>query len=63
MVNMTQQEIVYRTVPVARKLVPRHAVPPIGIETAVREVGELREEVENAFPDYVPDHLRGDISQ
>lgn len=44
----------YRPVPVARKLVPGYGVPPVRVEAAVCEVGDFGEEVEDAFPDYVP---------
>ena len=46
MVNVAEEKVVHGTVPVAGELVPGHAVPPIGVEAAVREEGELGEDVE-----------------
>lgn len=44
------------SIPITRELVPGYGVPPVGVETAVREIGEFGEEVEDTFPDYVPGH-------
>lgn len=54
LVGEPQEEGVYGSVPVARELVPRGAVPPGVVEAAVLEAGEFRQEVEHAFPDYIP---------
>lgn len=54
MVDVAEEEVVDWTVPVACELVPGDGVPPVGVEAAVGEEGELREDVEDAFPDYVP---------
>lgn len=51
---MSQEEVVHRSVPVACELVPGDRVPPVGVEASVGEVGDFGEEVEDAFPDYVP---------
>lgn len=51
---MAQEEDVHRAVPVARELVPGGGVPPVGVEGAVRKEGQFGEEVEDAFPDYIP---------
>lgn len=39
---------------ISSELIPRHAVPPVGVETTVGEVGYFCEKVENTFPDHVP---------
>lgn len=54
MVDVPQEEVVHWAVPVACELVPGDGVPPVGVEAAVGEVGEFGEDVEDAFPDYVP---------
>ena len=54
MVDVPQQEDVHRLVPVPCVLVPGHRVPPVGVETAVGEVGEFGEEVEQGFEEDVP---------
>lgn len=51
---MAEEEIVHRSVPIAGELVPGDAVPPICVESAVGEVGEFREEIENTLPDDIP---------
>lgn len=45
-VDVSQQECVHGAVPVARELVPRRAVPPVGVEAAVGEEGEFGQNVE-----------------
>lgn len=42
-------------IPVAGKSVPGCRVPPIVVEAAVGEAGQLGEEVEDRFPDEVED--------
>lgn len=51
MVDVSEEEVVHGTVPVASVLVPRYAVPPVAVEASVREAGEFGEDVEDAFPD------------
>lgn len=46
---MAQQEGVHGPVPVARVLVPRCAVPPVGVEAAVGEEGEFGQHIELFF--------------
>ena len=46
MIDVAQEEVVYRPVPVASELIPRDRVPPVGIEASIGEAGELSEEVE-----------------
>ena len=43
---MAQEESVHGAVPIARELVPRGAVPPIGVEATVGKAGEFGEDVE-----------------
>lgn len=45
-VDVPKQESVHGAVPVARILVPRDRVPPLGVESAVGEVGEFGEDIE-----------------
>lgn len=54
MIDVPQEKVVHGPVPIARELVPGHRVPPVGVEAAVGEEGELGEDVEDAFPDHVP---------
>jgi hypothetical protein len=56
MVNMSQQKVVDRTIPVASKLVPGHAIPPVGVKSAVSEISKFSEEVEDTLPDDIPSH-------
>lgn len=46
MVDVAQEEVVHGAIPVARKLVPRGAVPPVGVEATVGEHGQLSEDIE-----------------
>ena len=48
-VDVAKQEVVDGSVPVARVLVPRDAVPPVTVEAAVGEAGEFGENIEDAF--------------
>lgn len=41
MVDMTEQEVMDRTIPIASKLVPRRRIPPVGVEATVREEGQF----------------------
>ena len=54
MVDVAEEEVVDGPVPVARVLVPADGVPPVAVEAAVGEAGELREHVEQTLPDHVP---------
>ena len=45
-VDVAEEEVVNGAIPVAGKLVPGDAVPPVGIEAAVGEESEFGEEVE-----------------
>ena len=40
-----------RTIPIPRELIPRDAIPPIRVEAAVGEVGELGKNVKHTLPD------------
>ena len=53
-IDVAQEEVMHRSVPVAGELIPGDGVPPIGVESSVCEVGDFGEEVEDAFPDHVP---------
>ena len=53
-VDVAQEEVVHRSIPIPCELVPGDAIPPVCVETAVREVGDLGEEIEDTFPDHVP---------
>jgi len=53
-VDVAQQEVVYRTVPVARVLVKGYTIPPGAVESAVTETCHFSEHVQKAFPDDVP---------
>lgn len=50
MVDMSKEEIMHGTIPVAGVLVPRHTIPPVAVEASVGETGEFGEDVEDAFP-------------
>lgn len=47
MVDVTEEEIVYRTIPIASKLVPRDTVPPVGVKASVGKVGQFGKKVKN----------------
>jgi hypothetical protein len=51
---MAQEEVVDGSVPVSCKLIPGHRIPPVGIETPIRKVGEFGQEIEDAFPNDIP---------
>lgn len=51
MVDVSEEEVVDGTVPVAGVLVPGYGVPPVAVEAAVGEEGAFGEDVEDAFPD------------
>ena len=43
-----------RSIPVPGELIPRCAVPPVGVEASIGKAGEFRQDVEHAFPYDVP---------
>ena len=49
MVDVAKQKVVHRSVPVASILIPGDTVPPVAIESAVREARDLGEHVEHTF--------------
>jgi hypothetical protein len=51
---MAKEKVVHWSVPVACKLIPGDAVPPVCVEAAIREIGEFRQEIEDTFPDDIP---------
>ena len=54
MVDVSEQEVVYGTVPVAGVLVKGYAVPPCSVETSIGEPCDLCEHVEQTLPYDVP---------
>ena len=51
MVDVAEEEIVDWAVPIASKLIPGNAVPPICIEATIREIGEpVGYRNKNGFP-------------
>ena len=54
MVDVAEEKVVDWSVPIAGELVPGDAVPPVCIEATVRKVSDLREEIQDTFPDNVP---------
>lgn len=53
-VDVSKQEVVNGSVPVASILVKRDRVPPWAVETSVGKSRNFRQHVEQAFPDDVP---------
>lgn len=51
-VNVSSQEMMDRDVPLARKLQPISAVPPIAVEQPISKTGEFGEGTENVFENY-----------
>jgi hypothetical protein len=49
-IDVSKEEIMHGTVPVAGVLVPGYAIPPVAVEASVCETGEFGEDVEDAFP-------------
>jgi len=61
-VDVTLEEAVDWDVPLARKLKPVRAVPPVRIEVAVGEAGDLGERSKDVFEDYKEDWREVSIS-
>lgn len=46
MVDVAEEEVVNRAIPVASELVPGRAIPPVSVEAAVGEHRQFRKDVE-----------------
>jgi hypothetical protein len=46
MVDMTEEEVVDRTIPVSGELVPRGGIPPVGIEPPISEERKFGQDIE-----------------
>lgn len=46
MIDMAEEKIVDRPVPVSRELVPRGRIPPVRVEASIGEAGQLGQDVE-----------------
>ena len=54
MVDVAEEEVVHRPIPISCKLIPGHTIPPVGIEPPISEIGEFGEEIEDALPNHIP---------
>lgn len=46
MVDVSEEEVVNGAIPVASELVPGSGIPPVGVEAAVGEHRQFREDIE-----------------
>lgn len=51
---MSEEEVVDWAVPVARKLIPRNTIPPVGIKPSISKVRQFGQQIKYAFPDEIP---------
>ena len=54
MVDVAKEEVMDWPVPIAGKLVPGDAVPPVCVEPTIRKVGEFCDKIEDTLPDDIP---------
>lgn len=59
-VHVPQEEVVDGDIPFAAELEPVEGIPPVGVESAVRETGDFGEGAEDVFEDYEEDEQEGD---
>ena len=63
MIDVPQKEVMNWTIPVPCELIPRNTVPPVRVESTVRKICELGEEIQNALPNDIPSLLSLSVGQ